>query len=334
VSLDFLQGALPVWLVVVVMVLVVIRQEGHRGALGFATQLTLFRGVLLGGLAGSALLVREAADPGWVAWLPGSLYTAAALIDLVDGYVARLRGEETPLGARLDVALDALGLVVGPLAAIALGRLPAFYLVVGAVYYLFHGGLWLRRRLGWPVYLERLRPSRYTRMYAGYQMGLVATVLFPVVEQPGASIAAAAFMVPNLTLFSRDWLVTTGRLNNDAPAYLAGLTRFEAIVQVVMPFVRIAAAAGIVALVWSGHLPRLLLAHALLIVLGVTPRLVAFAAAIFLTLVLRGDSPSLVLATYLATLVTLLAGGGRASLWPEDRWLLRRAGEGRRGSVD
>ena len=191
-SLDFLQGALPVWLVVVVMVLVVIRQEGHRGALGFATQLTLFRGALLGGLAGSALLVRSAADPGWVAWLPGSLYTAAALIDLVDGYVARRLGQETPLGARLDVALDALGLVVGPLAAIALGRLPAFYLLRGRGLLSVPRRPVVRRRLGWPVYLERLRPSRYTRMYAGYQMGLVATVLFPVVEQPGASIAAAA----------------------------------------------------------------------------------------------------------------------------------------------
>ena len=138
-------------------------------------------------------------------------------------------------------------------------------------------------------------------------------------------------MVPNLTLFTRDWLVTTGRWINDGPAYLAGLARSAADRPGGVAVRAVAAAAGIVALVGRGNLPRLLLA-AVLILLGVTTRLVAFVAAMFLTFLLRTDSRRWCWATYLATVVSLLGGGGRASLWPEERWLLRRAGEGRRGS--
>ena len=329
----FLAGALPAWVGVMVILGVIARQERDWRPLGLATRLTLFRGLLLCALAGFIALPPGA---GVIAWLPGSLYTTAALIDLVDGYVARRRGEETPLGARLDVAMDALGLVVAPVAAIALGRLPAFYLLVGAAYYLFHGGLWLRRRQGWPVHLDRLKASRYTRMYAGYQMGFVATVLFPVVGPPGTTIAAAMFMVPTITLFTRDWLVTTGRLDASNRTYTAGLARAGQIAWQVLPLVRAAAAAGVVALIVGNRLPVGLVVVAPLLLLGVATRLVAFVAAVFLTLALAQQWSALTLATYLVMLVSLLAGGGRAALLGEERWLLTRAGErppDHRGSV-
>jgi hypothetical protein len=87
--------------------------------------------------------------------------------------------------------------VLGPAAAIFLGRLPAFYLLVGAAVLPVQHQPVAAARMGRPVFPERVVISRYTRMYAGYQMGLVATTLFPVVGPPGTTVAAALFLVPN-----------------------------------------------------------------------------------------------------------------------------------------
>jgi CDP-diacylglycerol--glycerol-3-phosphate 3-phosphatidyltransferase len=320
----FLVGAGAVLLLVVVVTAVLVRQERHQGRLGVATQLTFFRGLLLAALAGVAL---QRPQSGWLAWAPGGLYTLAALLDLVDGYVARRRGEQSALGSRLDTALDALGLVLGPAAAVLLGRLPAFYLLVGAAYYLFHINLWLRQRMGRPVFPERVVISRYTRMYAGYQMGLVATTLFPVVGPPGTTVAAALFLVPNLSLFLRDWLLTTGRMQPDDPRHLGLERTLRRTWGPMLLAARVLSAAGIVALALRGQVSYALLLAVPPLLSGLATRLVAFATAVFLTLALARQPSQLLWATYVVTLVSLLGGAGAWALWREDRLLLARAGE-------
>ena len=318
----FLVAAVPVWLLVLGIFLW-LRRQHPTAKIGPATAITLFRGLLLGAIAGCLPLP----PLGWVAWAPGILYTTAALCDLFDGYVARRLDQVTALGARLDVALDALGLLVAPLAAVLLGRLPPFYLLLGAVYYLFQGGLWLRRRRGLALHPERLRPTPHARLYAGYQMGLVATALFPLLGPPGTTITAALFMVPTLLLFAREWLLVTGRL--DPEAGRAALSAARALLGLTLPVVRAIAAALLVLLVVDGRLPPLLLGAAALLAAGVLTRLVAFAASVALARMLPGGE-ALPLVAYFATMALLLAGGGRAVLWnPEDRWLFTRAGPGR-----
>jgi CDP-diacylglycerol--glycerol-3-phosphate 3-phosphatidyltransferase len=323
----FLGATLPVWLFVAGVLRWLRACEGSDrvpAPLGAATTVTLARGWLVSALAGFVLVPTHT---GFLAWMPAAFYTTAALCDLLDGYLARRLGQESPLGARLDVILDALGLVVGPLAAIALGRLPPWYLLVGAAYYLFHFGLWNRRRRGLPIYLHRLKPNPHTRMYAGYQMGLVATVLFPVLQPPGTTIAATLFMIPPLARFVRDYLVTTGRLDPDGPAHRRLLATIDGIAGPFLPIARVAAAAGLALLVARGELPPALLALAILLLLGVFTRLVAFGATIALTLALARQSTALLLATDLLTLTVLLGGGGRPALWnPDERWMLRRVG--------
>jgi CDP-diacylglycerol--glycerol-3-phosphate 3-phosphatidyltransferase len=323
-GVQFVLVAGVVWLAVLARAAMLVRQERHQGRLGLATQLTLFRGLLLGALVGVTLLRPQT---GWLAWAPGGLYTLAALLDLVDGYVARRRGEQSELGSRLDTALDALGLVVGPAAAVLLGRLPAFYLLVGAAYYLFNLNLWLRRRMNRPVYPERVVISRYTRMYAGYQMGLVATALFPVVGPPGTTLAAALFMVPNLSLFLRDWLLTTDRMQPDDPRHLGLERTLRRTWGPLLLAARVGAAAGLVALALRGELSYALLLAVPPLLAGLATRLVAYAAAVFLTLALAQGTSPLLWATDVAMLVSLLGGAGPWALWREDSLLLARAGE-------
>jgi CDP-diacylglycerol--glycerol-3-phosphate 3-phosphatidyltransferase len=315
----FLAAAVPVWLLVTGIFLW-LRQQEPVARLGLATTVTLLRGVFIGALAGCIPLPPR----GLVAWAPGILYTSAALCDLLDGYLARRRGEESALGGRLDVALDALGLLVAPIAAVVLGRLPPWYLLLGAAYYLFQAALWLRRRRGLPLHEERLRPIPQARVFAGYQMGLVATALFPVLGPPGTSIAATLFMVPTLVLFGREWLVVTGRL--EPRAEQRALAGGRVLLALALPVVRALVAGALVALVAGRQLPPIALAAAALLAAGVLTRLTAFATAIALCSMLPGGA-ALPLGTYLATMLLLLAGGGRGMLWnPEDRWLFMKAG--------
>jgi CDP-diacylglycerol--glycerol-3-phosphate 3-phosphatidyltransferase len=176
--------------------------------LGAATHLTLLRGLLVSVVAGFAPIP----PVGPVRWLPALLYGTAVTCDRFDGIVARRLGQTTRLGAQLDEAMDALGLLAAPAVAVAWGRLPPWYLLVGAAYYLFHAGLWLRRLLELPVHLDRVVPKRSTRIFAGLQMALVSVALAPLFSLEVTTVVATMLMVPTLVFFARDWLIATGRL--------------------------------------------------------------------------------------------------------------------------
>jgi CDP-diacylglycerol--glycerol-3-phosphate 3-phosphatidyltransferase len=176
------------------------------GTLTVGTWVTLARGLLISALGGF-LLAPPA--PGAPAWLPGMLYTAAALGDGLDGVLARRRRQATKLGASLDVTTDAVGLLVAPLLAVARGRLPPWYLLLSAAYPLFQLGLGLRERWRWPTFRARLRPYSRAKLFAGVQMAVVAAALYPVLPRwvlwPLASLA----MLPTLALFGREWRLAT-----------------------------------------------------------------------------------------------------------------------------
>lgn len=176
--------------------------------LGAANAVTLFRGWLVAVLGGAFL-----ASPPYP-WLPVALFTGAALLDVVDGAVAR-RTRETVLGARLDSATDALAVLVGAAVAVGGNALPAWYLVAGAVWYVYTGSLWVRRRSGSPVY--ELPPSRIRQPIGAAQFLVVATALLPGVDGPALAAGAALALAVLLSSFARDWAAATGRLGRDDP---------------------------------------------------------------------------------------------------------------------
>jgi CDP-diacylglycerol--glycerol-3-phosphate 3-phosphatidyltransferase len=103
--------------------------------------ITMARGWLISVLAGSALVAAGKPDPAdWIIWLPALLYLAIGCGDFCDGLVARLTRTESLLGKRLDMSMDALGLLVASAAAVFLKRLPPAFLLVGLSYYLFQLG--------------------------------------------------------------------------------------------------------------------------------------------------------------------------------------------------
>ena len=145
-----------------------------------------------------------------LAWLPGIIYITAALLDLLDGMVARHTDHVTRLGERLDTLFDALGLLTAVLAGITLNQLPLSYLAVALAYYVYSAGIRVRRRTGRMVIPLKPRPA--ARLIAGFNMGFVATALLPIFRPPATTIGATVFMVPLLSGFLRDWLVVSGRV--------------------------------------------------------------------------------------------------------------------------
>jgi len=302
--------------------------------LGAANWITLLRAGAVVGLAGILPLAiqRSPGLPEVLLWAPGIVYLGIALADLIDGYIARQQGRETVLGKRLDIESDAAGLLVASLAAVALGRLPAVYLLVGLAYYPFVLGIWIRQKRALPV--MALPPRPYARIIAGFQMGLVGMALLPIFSPPFLSMAALIFMTPLLVGFWRDWRVVSGRARSDADQVTTLDLRASSLMFKTVPLALrlVMLAAGAMTLarygVFQTH-PLWQSAHSLcclLAGLGCMGR----SAALGLTLMLASTSSpfglsAISMVTFGASATLMLTGTGAISLWaPEDRALYRR----------
>lgn len=321
--------------------------------LGWANWLTVLRGGLIGALGGFVFQAAPIAaeKSSWLAWTPGAVYSFAALLDYFDGYIARITKSETRLGEWLDTKIDALGLLVAPVLAIALGRLPIFYVAVSLAYYLFQFGVWYRKKTGRPAIKPDPHPAK--RMIAGFQMGLVAIALFPIFSRPVMTIAALIFMIPLLCGFLRDWLVICGYVEVNHLQKTRWDHLIDFLIAGLLPvFLRvIIGVAGIfffcrgVTDVLSGreifssmslhlhqpyHLHKLLIATSvcLMAAFGIVTRIAALLISIFLagTLTNWNSSPGLFF-LFACAATLMMTGSGLLSIWhPEDTLLMEKQG--------
>ena len=185
--------------------------------LGYGNGMTLARGLCTMLLAGFLFAPRPTDG---LAWIPAILYTVERLLDYFDGYVARITGQETKLGAILDMEFDGLGFLIAIILGIQYGQLPAWYLVLGLARQLFVAGMWLRQRWNKPVYA--LPPSDNGRLIAGFQTSFVSIILWPALSPQITLLASYLFAIPLIFSFGRDWLVVSGVLDADSSAYQKG----------------------------------------------------------------------------------------------------------------
>jgi phosphatidylglycerophosphate synthase len=301
-------------------------------SLGVANRITLARGWGISCLAGLTFLPEAAIyrEPAWISYAPGLLYLTIGCADFFDGLWARRTGTESALGKRLDVEMDALGLLAASCLGVWLGRLPLFYLMVGASYYVFRFGIWTRLQGGRIVLPLKDRPT--ARIMAGLNMGFLGTALLPLFAPAVLKLTAVCFSVPLLLGFLWDWLVVIGSLTEDradrmqrllgTTAEFLGLM-MRVVVLVVGPIIAgtlvqspAATAAVAEALLW------------VMIVLGWMGRTASLVASCWLAHgASSGHWEPLVLVTLSAVLVLTILGTGYWSLWkPEDACLTRRAG--------
>jgi len=180
-------------------------------SLGLANGVTVLRGALYAVVAGFVVVPSDTS----LAWVPAACYGAGALLDRVDGLLARTVGRSTPLGDRLDMAFDTFGFVAAPLVAVVWGRLPVWYLSLSAARYVFRGGKHWRRLRGRPVFD---RPDSDVGKYlAGLQMAFLTVALAPQVPADVVAAVAPAVLAPSLAVFLRDYCYVAGWLPPGGP---------------------------------------------------------------------------------------------------------------------
>ena len=176
-------------------------------AAGPANRVTLTRATLVGGV--TALIAQQIADelagllgsPARTAVLLG-LASVALALDLVDGWVARRTDTVSELGARFDMELDALLILV--LSVLVCRTLGYWVLALGLMRYLFIAA----GRL-FPYLTAPLPHSRARKVVAAVQGVVLVVAAAPFVPRPLAAVAVAVALATLVWSFGRDalWLV-------------------------------------------------------------------------------------------------------------------------------
>lgn len=304
-------------------------QNALYPTLGLANYLSILRGGLIAATSGFLL---QPPTTELAAWIPGMLYTLAAILDRIDGFVARRSNSTSLLGSKLDTTYDALGLLIAPLLALNYGKVHWSFLLVSVAYYFFCWGLYWRRTHNLPA--SPLLPSQLRRTLAGFQMGCVALLLLPCFHPLFTTTVALVFMLPILLGFVVDWLVVTGRITT--PVYtrifLQDLASYNSII--VQPIARAVLCIAVLLLVNDNYFSGTTTMYFALIAtamvfLGFAGRIGAI-AILLLTGLMQGDNMinTLLLVLIVCSTSVMLLGTGRFSLWKwDDRWINRRDGE-------
>ncbi len=178
-----------------------------RTRFGPANRVTLLRAILTALLAG--LIGQSSAVLADQAGLIALIALVTVLLDGLDGWVARRSGCASAFGARFDMELDGLVILVLALLALQMGKAGLWVLASGALRYLFLAG-----QLLWPALARPLPPGRRRQMVCALQSLALVLCLSPFVPA-GMSHAVAALGLALLSLsFAIDLAWLLGRVSS------------------------------------------------------------------------------------------------------------------------
>jgi phosphatidylglycerophosphate synthase len=169
--------------------------------LGPANHVTLGRATLVMTIAALVPESRVLTDNGY--WWIIAVSTLALCLDGVDGWVARRTGTATAFGARFDMELDTVLMLILTTLVWRSGRVGPWVLLLGLPRYLFVAAGWRWRWLRAPL------PERLRRKAGCVLQGIALLVcLGPIVPPSLASVAAALTVVLLYSSFAVDisWL--------------------------------------------------------------------------------------------------------------------------------
>lgn len=189
-------AALSGYLVISLVVALNAGIDRRSAGFGIANQATLLRAGLVC-MIGAALLTGGSAVVS--GWSVAALVAVALSLDGVDGWLARRRGLTSPFGARFDLEIDALLLLILALLVWRADRVGPWILTIGMLRYAFVAAGWL-----WPWLREPLPASRL-RQAVCVQQGLTLLVcLLPPIDARLASAVAAVALLSVLASFGAD----------------------------------------------------------------------------------------------------------------------------------
>jgi len=182
---------------IVMMAIVVITIPAHHpfARFGPANHVTVIRAALVA-LAAALLVEPPTAAIAW--WVVGATACLAAL-DGLDGWLARRTGLASAFGARFDVEVDALLILVLSLFVWRHDKAGAWVLWCGLMRYVFVAAGWLLPWMAGP-----LRPTLRGRSVAIGQFAGLSLALAPSVPTPASAVVAAITLATLVWSFGID----------------------------------------------------------------------------------------------------------------------------------
>lgn len=166
---------------------------------GTANVLTLLRGcftVLL------AALINEPDAASSMGWFLVAATAAVASVDVLDGKIARTSGLQSDFGARFDMEVDALFILVLCVLAFEQDKAGIWIISIGAMHYFFVVAGWF-----FPSLSRELPPSRRRKIVGAVQVILLISCLAPIFERPTTTVLALIVLGLLLYSFTRDTLM-------------------------------------------------------------------------------------------------------------------------------
>lgn len=184
--------------------------------IGAANRITLLRATWVLAVAG---LVLHEAGSGRASWWIIVWSAAAMVLDGVDGHVARRSGETSRFGARLDMEVDALLLLVLAVLVWQGGKVGAWIIAVGGLRYLFVAAGWI-----WPSLRGELLESQRRKTVCVIQGTVLLVCLLPMIRPSPASLLAGGALALLLYSFVVDVasLAASGRTSANSRPGAAG----------------------------------------------------------------------------------------------------------------
>jgi phosphatidylglycerophosphate synthase len=174
---------------------------------GAANRVTLGRLVMVVLFAALAwqLALQDVADPRGLAWAVVVAGTATALVDAVDGPLARASGLASEFGARFDMETDALFILVLCVLIVLLGKAGPWVLAAGLLRYAFVAAAAVPR---WGWLAQPLPPSLRRKAVCVVQIVALIVCLGPVIAYAWSAAIAAAGLAALVYSFAADvaWL--------------------------------------------------------------------------------------------------------------------------------
>ncbi|MGE4062135.1 MAG: CDP-alcohol phosphatidyltransferase family protein [Rhodospirillaceae bacterium] len=204
-SAGFSVAALATYLMVGVFAVSRIARHHPFARFGTANILTLVRLLIASSMAGLAfeMAFHERVIDNGLAWGFFSLAVTTLVLDGLDGYAARRENLASDFGARFDMEIDALQILLLCLIALALEKAGLWVLIGGALRYAYEvAGVF------WPPLQRPLPPSFRRKLTAAVQGGTLAALLAPIIVPPLSTRAAAIALLLLIYSFAVDviWL--------------------------------------------------------------------------------------------------------------------------------
>lgn len=168
---------------------------------GFANTVTAIRAAMVSLIAATVFYPDAWRSISDAPWTFAALVLVALALDGVDGYLARRYGQESDLGARFDMEIDALLIFCLSAAAYLLGKAGAWVLTIGLMRYAFVLAQYPLPRLG-----GALPPSMRRKLVCVVQIGVLCAILVPSVALPLSSWLAAIALLLLVYSFGIDCL--------------------------------------------------------------------------------------------------------------------------------